>query len=135
MKLVKPSAGLIAEFKAVLAELPRAEPRKMFGYDAAFVHGNMAVGLWRDTCVIKVADADQKKLIEAGQAQPFAPMTGRVMSGWVELSVELSHDPEELVAWAQRAIDYVSTLPPNAAKRKRPTTKKANQRTVRKKSR
>lgn len=117
MKLVKPSAALIAEFKAVLAQLPDATPRKMFGYDAAFVNGNMAVGLWQNTAVMKLAEADQKKLIARGDAQPFAPMKGRVMRGWVELSEEITHDPEELLAWARRAIAHVATLPPKAPQR------------------
>ena len=74
MKLVKPSAGLIAEFKAVASQLLLGQPRKMFGYDALFVNGNMAVGLWQNTCVVKVCEADQAKLLKRGHAVPFAPM-------------------------------------------------------------
>ena len=132
MKLLKPSAGLIAEFKAVVSQLPLGEPRKMFGYDACFVRGTMAVGLWRNTCVVKVSLADQEKLLKAGLAQPFAPMKGRVMTGWLELSEELAHDPEELLAWSERAVAFVATLPPKiqkpsekVAKEKRPSVKKA----------
>lgn len=101
-------------------QLPKAEARKMFGYDAAFVNGNMAVGLWQNTCVLKLSDADREKLLKRGQATPFAPMPGRVMGGWIELSEELAHDPEELLAWCARAVDYVATLPP-----KMKTAKKA----------
>ena len=43
---------------------------------------------------------------------PFAPMKGRVMTGWVELSEELAHEPEELLAWSARAVAFVATLPP-----------------------
>jgi TfoX/Sxy family transcriptional regulator of competence genes len=111
-KFSKPSPGLIAEFRAVLEQLPRAEPRKMFGYDAAFVNGNMAVGLWQNTCVVKLAEADQAKLLKRRLASPFAPMEGRVMSGWLELSEELAHDPEELLAWSSRAVDFAASLPP-----------------------
>ena len=112
MKLVKPSAGLIAEFKAVVSQLPLGQPRKMFGYDALFVNGNMAVGLWQNTCVVKVSEADQDQLIARGHGKPFAPMKGRVMTGWVELSEELAHDPEELLAWSSRALAFVAALPP-----------------------
>ncbi|HKY39663.1 MAG TPA: TfoX/Sxy family protein [Polyangiaceae bacterium] len=116
MKLTKPSPGLIAEFRAVLEQLPRAEPRKMFGYDAAFVNGNMAVGLWQNTCVVKLSEDDQAKLLERRLATPFAPMKGRVMSGWLELSEQLAHDPEELLAWSSRAVDYAARLPPKLKK-------------------
>lgn len=109
----------------MVAQLPRAEPRKMFGYDAAFVNGNMAVGLWQNTCVVKVSGADGAKLLAGGQARPFAPMKGRVMTGWLELSEELAHDPEELLAWAERAVAFVATLPPKVAKAsKKPPAKK-----------
>lgn len=125
MKLIKPSAGLIAEFKAVVAQLPRAEPRKMFGYDAAFVNGNMAVGLWANTCVMKLAEADREQLLERGQAVPFMPGKNGKMGAWLELSEELAHDPEELLAWSIRAIDYVATLPPKALRTKKAPAKKA----------
>jgi TfoX/Sxy family transcriptional regulator of competence genes len=124
MKLVKPSPGLIAEFKAVMAELPRAQPRKMFGYDALFVNGNMAVGLWANTCVLKLTEADREKLLKRGQAVPFMPTGSGKMGVWVELSEELAHDPEELLAWSARAVDYVATLPPKQAKAKKATAKK-----------
>lgn len=128
MKLIKPSAGLIAEFKAVVAQLPRAEPRKMFGYDAAFVNGNMAVGLWANTCVVKLAEADREELLKRGDAVPFMPGKNMKMGAWLELSEELAHDPEALLAWSARAIDYVATLPPKALKKataKKGSAKKA----------
>lgn len=132
MKLIKPSAGLVAEFKAVVAQLPRAEPRKMFGYDAAFVNGNMAVGLWANTCVVKLAEPDREQLLRSGQAVPFMPGKNMKMGAWLELSEELAHDPEELLAWSTRAVDYVATLPPKAVKAaatklpKKARTKKAS---------
>jgi len=103
MKLIKPSADLIAEFKAVQRELSEAQPRKMFGYDALFVHGNMAIGLWQDTCVAKLSASDQQQLLAAGKAKPFMPAPGRPMSAWLELSEELAHDPEELLESAPAA--------------------------------
>jgi TfoX/Sxy family transcriptional regulator of competence genes len=124
MKLLKPSPGLIVEFKAVVAQLHGAEPRKMFGYDAAFVNGNMAVGLWQNTCVVKVSERDAERALASGQAIPFAPMKGRVMTGWLELSEELAHDPEQLLAWAERALAHVATLPPKARKASQTSAKK-----------
>ncbi|HKO53652.1 MAG TPA: TfoX/Sxy family protein [Polyangiaceae bacterium] len=129
MKLVKPSPGLIAEFKAMVPLLPLGEPRKMFGYDAVFVNGNMAVGLWQNTCVVKVSPADQAVLLERGHAVPFAPMKDRIMTGWLELSEELAHDPEELLEWSRRAVTYVTTLPRKVKKpSKKSAAKKPSQR-------
>jgi TfoX/Sxy family transcriptional regulator of competence genes len=124
MKLIKPSPGLIQEFKAMARQLSAGELRKMFGYDAVFVNGNMAVGLWQNTCVAKLPEAERRQLIEAGQAIPFAPSGGHAMGAWLELSEELAHDPEELQAWSERAVRFVATLPPKAP-RARAATQKA----------
>lgn len=97
-------------------QLPFGELRKMFGYDALFVNGNMAIGLWQNTCVAKLAPSDRVKLLESGQARPFAPAQGRAMGAWLELSEDLAHDPEELLAWGERAVQFVATLPPKAPK-------------------
>jgi TfoX/Sxy family transcriptional regulator of competence genes len=129
MKLIKPSAGLITEFRAMASQLSHGELRKMFGYDAVFVNGNMAVGLWQNTCVVKVSPADQAVLLKRGLAVPFSPVKGRVMTGWLELSEELAHDPEELLAWGQRAVTFIATLPPKVKKasKKSPTKKAASE--------
>jgi len=123
-KLSKPSSGLIQLFKAVVASLPRAEPRKMFGYDAFFVNGNMAAGLWQDTCVFKLSDADGKELTKLG-AVPFAPMKGRVMTGWYEAPEDVSHDPEALEHWCRRAFDFAAAAPPKVKASKKTVAKKA----------
>jgi TfoX/Sxy family transcriptional regulator of competence genes len=125
MKLVKPSPGLITEFRAMQSQLSCGQLRKMFGYDAVFVNGNMAVGLWQNTCVVKVSPADQATLIERGLAVPFAPMKGRVMTGWLELSEELAHDPEQLLAWSERAVTFIATLPPKVKKASKETLAKS----------
>lgn len=124
MKLTKPSASLVTEFKHVASQLPHAQPRKMFGYDALFVNGNMAIGLWQNTCVAKLSATDQAALLARGAAAPFAPNEDRVMTGWLELSEELAHDPEELLTWAERAVAHVGTLPPKVRKTAKKSVKK-----------
>ena len=128
MKLIKPSAGLITEFRAMASQLSHGGLRKMFGYDAVFVNGNMAVGLWQNTCVVKVSPADQTVLLKRGLAVPFAPMKGRIMTGWLELSEELAHDPEELLAWSQRAVSFIAKLPPKVKKASKKTPAKSGPR-------
>jgi TfoX/Sxy family transcriptional regulator of competence genes len=133
MKFSKPSTGLVQQFKAVLAGLPRAEPRKMFGYDCFFVNGNFAAGLWQDTCVFKLSEADGKKLLALG-ARPFAPMKGRAMKGWYEAPEDVAHDPDALEHWCARALDFAALAPPKLRKtRKKAAAKKAPAEKVQKK--
>jgi TfoX/Sxy family transcriptional regulator of competence genes len=120
MKFSKPSPGLVQLFKAVVAGLPRAEPRKMFGYDCFFVNGNFAAGLWQDTCVFKLSAADGERILKQG-ARPFAPMKGRVMKGWYEAPEDVAHDPEALESWCARAFDFAAAAAP---KQRKATAKK-----------
>jgi TfoX/Sxy family transcriptional regulator of competence genes len=128
MKFIKPSPGLIAEFKAAAATVPDGQPRKMFGYDAVFVNGKCAAGLWKNTCVLKLSDEDGERLVRETGAIPFAPMKGRMMSGWYEATEALAHDAEQLTEWCQKAAAFVRSLPPKekkAAKAKKPAKKLA----------
>jgi TfoX/Sxy family transcriptional regulator of competence genes len=128
MKFTKPSPGLIEEFRAVVLELRGAEPRKMFGYDAFFVNGNLAAGLWQNTCVFKLSKSHTEEFLQLKGARPFAPMKGRVMGGWVEAPEEVSHDPESLREWCERALAHARTLPPKAPKLSQGRTTKATKR-------
>jgi len=52
----KPSPPeLVRAFEASVASLRGAERRKMFGYPAVFVNGNMFAGLVRDSMILRVA--------------------------------------------------------------------------------
>src|SRR6266545_2530121 len=56
------------------------ERRKMFGYPAAFVNGNMAAGLHQDDLVLKLEEKDRAALMKAG-GKPFVVM-GRTMGAF-----------------------------------------------------
>jgi hypothetical protein len=47
------------------------------------------------------------------------------MTGWLELSEELAHDPEELLVWSQRAVTFIATLPPKVKKASKKAAKSA----------
>jgi hypothetical protein len=38
---------------------------------------------WHDQLVLKLSPDRQEELVTAGTAQPFEPMQGRAMNGWV----------------------------------------------------
>lgn len=92
------------------------ERRKMFGYPAAFVNGNMAAGLHRDDLVLKLNDKDRDTLMKTG-GKPFVVM-GRTMGAFVVAPSEFKNKPAELKKWLSRSIAYASSLPPKAKKKK-----------------
>jgi hypothetical protein len=50
---------LVARFDATAARFPDAERRKMFGYPALFVGGNLVTGLFARQWMIRLPDEDR----------------------------------------------------------------------------
>jgi TfoX/Sxy family transcriptional regulator of competence genes len=99
------------------AALPKdVERRKMFGYPAAFVNGNMAAGLYCDDLVLKLDDEDRDTLLKAG-GKPFVVM-GRTMGAFVVAPSNFREKPAELKKWLARSIAFAGSLPPKAKKKK-----------------
>ena len=99
------------------AALPEGiERRKMFGYPAAFVNGNMAGGLHRDALVLKLEEKDRAALMKAG-GKPFVVM-GRTMGAFVVAPSDFKKKPGDLKKWLARSVAYAKSLPAKAKKKK-----------------
>jgi TfoX/Sxy family transcriptional regulator of competence genes len=97
------------------AALPNdVERRKMFGYPAAFVNGNMAAGLHRNDLVLKLDEEHRDALMKTG-GKPFVVM-GRTMKEFVVAPQEFREKPAELKKWIARSVAFAASLP---AKKKR----------------
>jgi TfoX/Sxy family transcriptional regulator of competence genes len=103
--------ALVARFEEVAARHTAAQRRKLFGYPALFVGGNMATGLFADRWVVRMATADAEELLRVPGAEPFAPMPGRTMTGWAMLPRDLVADDGALDAWLPRAFAHAASLP------------------------
>ena len=107
----KSPAALVARFDAAASRFPDAQRRKMFGYPALFVGGNLVTGLFADSWMIRLAEADLTELLTVPGAGPFSPMPGRTMKGYGVLPVDLVADEPALDGWLERAIAFGKTLP------------------------
>ena len=103
---------LVERFVAVLARLPAADQRKMFGYPAAFANGHMFTGLHERRWVVRLPGDALAELLAIEGAAPFEPMPGRPMKGFACLPASLLEDPEATFAWVERAFAHVAALPP-----------------------
>lgn len=113
MSTLPPSpAALVERFDEVAARHPNAQRRKMFGYAALFVGGNMATGLFADRWVVRLAPPDTAELAAMPGAEPFTPSPGRSMTGWTLLPRETVNDDASLDAWLARAFAFAASLPP-----------------------
>jgi hypothetical protein len=102
---------LVERFGAVLSRYPEADRRKMFGYPAAFVGGNMATGLFADKWVVRLPDAEIEPA-KAGGAGPFEPMPGKPMKAFVVIPAGDVDDDAAVAAWVERGIAHARSMPP-----------------------
>lgn len=107
-------AALVERFEAVAARHPQAQRRKMFGYPALFVGGNMATGLYEDRWVVRLFDDDLAALLALPGAATFSPMPGRAMKGWASLPPEVVADDSALDPWLERSFAFAGSLPAKA---------------------
>ncbi len=108
----KSPPGLVARFNEVAARFPEAQRRKMFGYPALFVAGNLVTSLFADAWTIRLSDDALAEAMALPGARDFEVMPGRVMSGYAVLPADVVGDDDRLDAWVRRAIEYGMSLPP-----------------------
>jgi TfoX/Sxy family transcriptional regulator of competence genes len=120
----KSPPDLVERFHAAVGGIEGVEVRKMFGYPAAFVGGNMAGGLHQDTLIVRLPDDERAERLEAGWSL-FEPMPGRPMREYVALPADVAGDVEAARQWLERGAAYTRTLPPKVPKAKAPKAAKA----------
>ena len=118
----KPTSDSIERFKRVLSADDRASLRPMFGNLAAFANGYLFAGLFGDSVFVR-ADPETDASIMAAGGQPFAPMPGRPMTGYVVLPVTWATDDERLAAAIATSLEHTMAMPPKPPKP--PKAKKA----------
>jgi TfoX N-terminal domain len=101
---------LVERFGVVLDRYPAAARRKMFGYPAAFVGGNMATGLFKEQWVVRLPDGDVADAKAAG-AGAFEPVPGRPMKAFVVVpSADVSNDAA-IARWVERGLALAASMP------------------------
>jgi len=110
--------ALVRRFEETLRHFPEAQIRKMFGYPAAFVNGNMLGGVFQDRVMLRLDASDRASAAQAG-ATPFEPMPGRVMREYIVVPKSIMTSAAELRTWVSKALAYTAALPAKAAKPRR----------------
>jgi TfoX/Sxy family transcriptional regulator of competence genes len=115
MDFTKSPPELVERFGRVMDGFPEATQRKMFGYPAGFIGGNMVTGLYQDRWVVRLPDDQRAELLAINGAGSFEPMPGRQMKGYATLPPSVVADPGQTARWVERAIAFGRTLPPKKA--------------------
>jgi len=121
MKMPKTSDADKQLFERLLPDAPGVTRRPMFGQLAGFVNGNMFLCLFGDRIALKLPEAQAEELAAVKGAEPFAPMEGRTMRGYVLIPRSWHDDPKKARPWVERSLAFVSSLPP---KEKKPRAKR-----------
>jgi len=99
-------------FEHALKDFPMATQRKMFGYPAAFVNGNMFTGLFQEEMFLRLSDEDRAAIRKEYGTPLFEPMPGRPMRGYVVVPRYVLNSPRLLRTWLTKGMEYCKSLPP-----------------------
>ena len=122
----KAPQSLVAYFDKIVPQDARIERRKMFGYPAAFINGNLFASLFQESCILRLRENDRDEMRVAFGARNFEPMAGRAMREYIVVPDEVLADADAMSEWMTRAMDYGATLAPKAkAKAGKKTSGKA----------
>jgi hypothetical protein len=101
---------LVERFAVVMDRYPDATRKKMFGYPAAFVGGNMATGLFAEHWVVRLPDGEIAEARAAG-AGSFEPVPGRPMKAFVVIPAADVADDDAIAGWVARGLAHAAGLP------------------------
>ena len=104
------SESLAGRIRDGLTRKKNVEEKKMFGGVGFLLHGNMLVGVWKTSLIVRIGpDAYDDALLEP-HVREF-DITGRPMKGWVMVEPEGVEDEAQVKGWIERAMKFVKTLP------------------------
>jgi TfoX/Sxy family transcriptional regulator of competence genes len=87
------------------------DEKKMFGGIGFLLDGNMLVGVWKDSLIVRLGPDEGEAALEEPHVRVF-DVTGRPMKGWVMVDPDGLDTDEQLKQWVKRALRFVETLPP-----------------------
>ncbi len=117
-KFTPAPADLVHLFETAINDIPQAETRKMFGYPAAFVQGQMFAFLFGDGMMLRLSEADRARFLQEYKSKLFEPVPGRPMKEYVSVPEHVRKSPALLKVWLDRSSEYAESLPPKAKRRK-----------------
>ena len=104
------SETLAERIRRTLSRKKNLAEKKMFGGVGFLLNGNMLVGVWKDSLIVRVGPEQGEEALLEPHVKEF-DITGRPMRNWVLVGPEGTQNDEQLSAWIQRAVKFVGALP------------------------
>src|SRR5438128_8365341 len=98
--------ALVGRIREQLARRKNVEEKKMFGGVGFLLHGNMLVGVWKDSLIARLGPDEGGEALLEPHVKEF-DITGRAMKGWVLVEPGGVEDDDQLTAWIERATKFV----------------------------
>ena len=101
---------LVGRIRTLMKGRRGCTEQKMFGGLCFMINGNMCVGPWEGSLVVRLDKAHHDQT----QSEPHAgPMniTGKTMRGWALVAPEGIEQDADLKRWVDRAVKFARTLP------------------------
>src|SRR5579864_3134416 len=111
--------ALAERIRQALARRKNVEEQKMFGGVGFLLNGNMLVGVWKDSLIVRLGPDQAEEALLEPHVEEF-DITGRPMKGWVLVEPEGVIGDDQLSAWIQRALKFVGSLPAKSCGCRRP---------------
>ena len=102
---------LAERIRDALARKKNIEEKKMFGGIGFLLNGNMLVGVWKDSLIVRARPGRRRGGVAGAARQASSTSPARPMKGWVLVEPEGIEDDDQLKDWIQRAVKFVGKLP------------------------
>ena len=102
---------LVARFDELASLAGTADRKQMFGYPTCVLHGNMFMGLYEDSLILRLAEPDKAEFLSRYGGQLFEPLPGRPMKEYVVVPPAVV-GTAEIEDWVRRSLAYAEQLPP-----------------------
>lgn len=102
--------NLASRIRTALARNKGVEEKKMFGGLGFLLNGNMLVGVWKNSMIVRLGPDEREAALLEPHVGEF-DITGRAMKGWVMVAAEGVADESAVKEWVKRAVKFVGKMP------------------------
>ena len=102
--------ALSERIRPILSRRRGVSERKMFGGICFMINGNMCVGTWKGSLIVRLDKNKHDEMLAEPHTKP-ADMNGRVMKGWALVEPVGIESENDLRAWVDRAAKFAGSLP------------------------
>lgn len=101
---------LVDRIRSILSRRKGFSEKKMFGGVCFMLNGNMCVGTWKRSLIVRLDKKHHDETLAKPHTKP-ANITGRVMKGWALVEPSGIESDNDLKTWVRRAATFAESLP------------------------